>query len=37
MLDFCAAHGVTADVEMIAMDEIDASERLLPYSAARAA
>jgi alcohol dehydrogenase (NADP+) len=25
MLDFCAEHGVTADVEMIAMDQIDAA------------
>jgi uncharacterized zinc-type alcohol dehydrogenase-like protein len=23
MLDFCAEHGVTADVEMIQMDQID--------------
>ena len=23
MLDFCAEHGVTADVEMISMDQID--------------
>jgi uncharacterized zinc-type alcohol dehydrogenase-like protein len=23
MLDFCAEHGVTADVEMIKMDQID--------------
>jgi alcohol dehydrogenase (NADP+) len=30
MLDFCAEHGVTSDVEMIAMDEIDdAYERML--------
>ncbi|HXF32906.1 MAG TPA: zinc-binding dehydrogenase [Solirubrobacterales bacterium] len=25
MLDFCAEHGVTAEVEMIAMDQIDAA------------
>jgi uncharacterized zinc-type alcohol dehydrogenase-like protein len=25
MLDFCAEHGVTADVEMISMDQIDAA------------
>ena len=30
MLDFCAEHGITADVEMIRMDEIDAAyERML--------
>ena len=30
MLDFCAEHGVTSDIEMIAMDEIDdAYERML--------
>jgi uncharacterized zinc-type alcohol dehydrogenase-like protein len=30
MLDFCAEHGVTADVEMISMDQIDgAYERML--------
>jgi uncharacterized zinc-type alcohol dehydrogenase-like protein len=30
MLDFCAEHGITADIEMIAMDEInDAYERML--------
>jgi uncharacterized zinc-type alcohol dehydrogenase-like protein len=30
MLDFCAEHGVTADVEMIAMDQIDAAyDRML--------
>jgi uncharacterized zinc-type alcohol dehydrogenase-like protein len=30
MLDFCAEHGVTSDVEMIEMDEIDAAyERML--------
>ena len=30
MLDFCAEHGITADIEMIAMDEVNAAyERLL--------
>ncbi len=30
MLDFCAEHGVTSDVEMISMDEIDAAyDRML--------
>ncbi|MBS1676070.1 MAG: NAD(P)-dependent alcohol dehydrogenase [Actinobacteria bacterium] len=30
MLDFCAEHGVTADVEMISMDQIDAAyDRML--------
>jgi uncharacterized zinc-type alcohol dehydrogenase-like protein len=30
MLDFCAEHGVTSDIEMIAMDQIDAAyERML--------
>jgi uncharacterized zinc-type alcohol dehydrogenase-like protein len=30
MLDFCAEHGVTADVEMIRMDQIDeAYDRML--------
>lgn len=30
MLDFCAAHGITSDIEMIRMDEIeDAYERML--------
>jgi len=30
MLDFCAAHGITADVEIIRMDEINtAYERML--------
>jgi uncharacterized zinc-type alcohol dehydrogenase-like protein len=30
MLDFCAEHGVTSDVEMISMDQIDAAyERML--------
>jgi uncharacterized zinc-type alcohol dehydrogenase-like protein len=30
MLDFCAEHGVTADVEMISMDRIDAAyDRML--------
>ena len=30
MLDFCAEHGITSDIEMIAMDKInDAYERML--------
>lgn len=30
MLDFCGEHGITADIEMIAMDEInEAYERMI--------
>jgi uncharacterized zinc-type alcohol dehydrogenase-like protein len=30
MLDFCGKHGITSDIEMIRMDEIDtAYERML--------
>ena len=32
MLDFCAEHGITADIEMIAMDEIEEAYRRMTAS-----